>query len=139
MSQGSIYIATACLLDDADRLLVVRKRGTRRFMLPGGKTEQGETSLETLLRELHEELNLTLEADQLVQLGYFQAQAANEPDHQVQADVFVGRLTQPIEVRAEIEASDWVELGSYDPAILAPLLTEKVMPALRRHLLEQTR
>lgn len=34
-------IAAACLLDAQGRLLLVRKRGTRAFMLPGGKHEPG--------------------------------------------------------------------------------------------------
>lgn len=139
MTSLFLNIATACLLDEADRLLVVRKRGTQMFMLPGGKAERGETPMETVLRELHEELGLTLDADHLRHLGHFQAQAANEPDHEVRAEVFVGRLSQAVGIRAEIEESCWIELGSDDCATIAPLLAEKIMPALRRHLIATTR
>jgi 8-oxo-dGTP diphosphatase len=39
-----------------DRLLVVRKRGTGTFILPGGKPEGSEGDLATLAREVDEEL-----------------------------------------------------------------------------------
>ncbi|MCY7264598.1 NUDIX domain-containing protein, partial [Pseudomonas protegens] len=54
MPAATLNIAIACLIDERGRLLVVRKRSTRFFMLPGGKAEPGETPLQTLKRELHE-------------------------------------------------------------------------------------
>ncbi len=39
-----LQIATACLIDPHGRLLLVRKRGTLAFMLPGGKRETGESA-----------------------------------------------------------------------------------------------
>jgi hypothetical protein len=58
MTHTLLDIAAACLLDDAGRLPLVRKRGTRAFMLPGGKREPGESPLQALQRELQEELDL---------------------------------------------------------------------------------
>ena len=40
-------------------LLTVRKRGTSRFMLPGGKLEPGETPVACAVREAAEEIGLT--------------------------------------------------------------------------------
>jgi len=125
-----LKIATACLLEEAGRILVVRKRGTHVFMLPGGKTEAGETPLTALRRELQEELNLKMRESQLQSLGHFQARAANEPDHWVEADVFVGQLTEEVRAQAEIEALDWLELQAQHRIRLAPLLREQVLPAL---------
>lgn len=98
MSTAYLNIATACLLDNENRLLVVRKRGSRLFMLPGGKKDPGETPMATLLRELREELDLSLDSAHLAYLGYFQARAADEPGHEVRADVYVGRLLQKVAV-----------------------------------------
>lgn len=135
MTLTILKIATACLLDTAGRVLVVRKRGTQAFMLPGGKIEIGETPRQALERELHEELNLQMDPSQLESLGHFQARAANEPDHWVEADVFFARLESSVTVQAEIDALDWLEVHAEPQGHLAPLLREQVLPALRERLL----
>lgn len=134
MPNNVLNIAAACLLDDAGRLLVVRKLGSHIFMLPGGKVEIGETPLQTLRRELQEELSLITEESQLQLLGHFQALAANEPDHWVKADVFVGRLAEKVQAQAEIEALDWLTPQTPHRIRLAPLLRQQVIPALLQRL-----
>ncbi len=134
MSPNVLNIATACLFNEAGHILVVRKRGTRLFMLPGGKIEAEETPLQALRRELHEELGLRIEESQLQALGHFQSRAANEPDHWVEADVFVGLVEGEVQVQAEIEALDWLAPRTQQQEHLAPLLREQVLPALLQRL-----
>lgn len=129
----TLDIAAACLIDADNRLLLVRKRNTRAFMLPGGKREPGESAHEALRRELQEELELNLPADALSPLGSFRAAAANEPDTWVEAQVFVARLEQPVEPAAELEELTWLVPGQPLPDTLAPLLREQVLPALAVH------
>ncbi|WP_301151969.1 NUDIX hydrolase [Metapseudomonas otitidis] len=129
----TLDIAAACLIDADNRLLLVRKRNTRAFMLPGGKRELGESAHEALRRELQEELELSLPADALSPLGSFRATAANEPDTWVEAQVFVARLEQPVAPAAELEELAWLAPGQPLPDTLAPLLREQVLPALAAH------
>jgi len=131
---ATIRIAAACLLDDAGRLLLVRKRGTQAFMLPGGKHEPGETSVQALLRELGEELDLHLATSALTSLGHFQANAANEPDMRVDAQVYIAALPHPVQPAAELEELAWLDPAGDHPHNLAPLLREQVLPALLAHL-----
>lgn len=138
MLTNVLKIATACLLDDACRLLIVRKRGTRIFMLPGGKIELGEAPLDALKRELHEELNLEVETSALQSLGHFQSKAANEPDHWVEADVFMGRLNGAVSAQAEIEDIAWLDVHAQQQCELAPLLREEVIPALLQRLIAKS-
>ena len=114
----TLRIATACFLNDAHALLVVRKRGTQAWMLPGGKLDGEETPQQALLRELHEELALTLSADALQPLGQFAAPAANEADTQVSAQVFCASLPaqQVPTIGAEIAAMQWIALDAPLPA-----------------------
>ncbi|MCL3776712.1 MULTISPECIES: NUDIX domain-containing protein [unclassified Actinomyces] len=48
---GPIRVSAVVILDAAGRLLTVRKRGTSRFMFPGGKPEPAETPEHTAVRE----------------------------------------------------------------------------------------
>ncbi|MCJ1887791.1 NUDIX domain-containing protein [Pseudomonas sp. LA21] len=139
MTLATLSIAAACLLDDSGRLLLVRKRGTHAFMLPGGKHEPGETSVQALLRELDEELNLRLTENALTLLGHFHADAANEPDTQIDAQVYLAALPHPVSPAAELEELAWLAPtdlapGKSVPHNLAPLLREHVLPALLQHL-----
>lgn len=128
----TLHIAAACLFDQRGRLLLVRKRGTRFFMLPGGKREPGEDALAALRRELQEELELQLDDAALQPLGQFQAQAANEADTWLHAEIFHAALPHVVQAAAELEELRWLEAGQPLPDDLAPLLREQVLPALQR-------
>jgi 8-oxo-dGTP pyrophosphatase MutT (NUDIX family) len=125
-----LAIAAACLIDAQGRLLLVRKRGTQAFMLPGGKREPGETALAALQRELLEELNLALPAEALNVLGQFHAPAANEPDTWIDADIFIAPLNQSVAAAAELEELAWLDLQAPERDDLAPLLRLHVLPRL---------
>ena len=62
MSSNSLLIRVAAVVfrDGEGRVLTVRKRGTERFMLPGGKPEAGEEFIDTAAREVDEELGLAV-------------------------------------------------------------------------------
>ncbi|CAD5108732.1 NUDIX hydrolase [Zestomonas carbonaria] len=128
----TLHIAAACLFDDQQRLLLVRKRHTRMFMLPGGKRETGEAPLCALRRELREELQLDLPPNAFEPLGRFHAPAANEADTWVAADIFTARLPHAVQAAAELEELAWLEPGAPLHDRLAPLLREQVLPALDR-------
>lgn len=57
------------------RVLSTRSRGKDVWYLPGGKREAGETDLETLAREVTEELGVTIVPETAVPVGVFTAQA----------------------------------------------------------------
>ena len=57
------------------RILSTRSRGKDVYYLPGGKREAGETDLDTLVREIDEELAVSIDAGTARHLGTFQAQA----------------------------------------------------------------
>lgn len=130
MSPRILNIAAACLLDDAGRLLLVRKRGTRMFMLPGGKREADESALQTLTRELDEELNLQLPEAAFTPLGRFNEAAANEADTRVEADIFRAALSHPVAPAAELEELRWLHPDDPRGDDLAPLLRLHVLPLL---------
>lgn len=60
---------------DAGRILSTRSRGKDVYYIPGGKREPGETDLQTLVREINEELAVTIAPESARHVGTFQAQA----------------------------------------------------------------
>jgi 8-oxo-dGTP pyrophosphatase MutT (NUDIX family) len=92
------------------QLLSTRSRGKDRYYLPGGKREPGETDAQTLLREIREELTVTLDPTSLTHAGTFEAPAHGHP-----AGVLVRmtcywapRYTGTIQPAAEIEEVVWL-------------------------------
>lgn len=123
---GTFVVAAVAFVRDG-HVLTVRKRGTHRFMLPGGKLEPGESAHAAAVREVREEIGV--EVDALVLLGEFAADAANEPGHLVESTVYVGELGVAPVASGEIAELRWSDMtGHHDD--LAPLLSEQVIPAL---------
>jgi 8-oxo-dGTP diphosphatase len=55
-------------------ILCARPRGKDVFFIPGGKREGAETDLETLVREIEEELTVFLDPGTAVHVGTYEAQ-----------------------------------------------------------------
>lgn len=124
-----IHVSAAVIVDDADRVLVVRKHGTTRFMQPGGKPEAGESPAQTLIRELEEELGLHLDESDLRPLGTFVSAAANEPGHRVVATAFATTIDPDgVRVQAELAELRWITPAELDTLPLAPLSLEHLLP-----------
>jgi 8-oxo-dGTP diphosphatase len=132
--QRVIRIAAAVIVDDAGRVLLVRKRGTDRFMQAGGKIDPGESASEAVVRELEEELGLVVDAAVLDYWGRFTAVAANELDHVVDAEAFFLALPRAIAssvaAAAEIEELVWAQPNEALALPLAPLTRDILLPRL---------
>ena len=108
---GVVRVVAALITDPEGRLLLVRKRGTEKFMQAGGKPEADETARGALVRELSEELGLTVAESSLAPLGPYVTDAANEPGHRLEAEVFrllvTAGVAAALEPHAEIEELRW--------------------------------
>lgn len=133
-----IRVAAVVICGDDQRILTVRKRGTHRFMLPGGKPEPAEQPHQTAAREAYEEIGLEIDPQRLEHLGQFTAEAANEPGQLVQAEAYVlPAAQQPENLRAaaEIEELRWLSASAIiSGRDIAPLLSTQIIPAWKERL-----
>ncbi|QKW38809.1 NUDIX domain-containing protein [Actinomadura sp. NAK00032] len=60
---------------DSGKILSTRSQGKDVYYIPGGKREEGETDLDTLIREIDEELAIAIVPDTATHVGTFRAQA----------------------------------------------------------------
>ena len=95
-TSADIKVAAVMLFGADEKMLLVRKKGTRHFMQPGGKSEEGEPFPLAACRELHEEVGLELSPEDLIDYGVFSAAAANEPNRLVVAHVFAAFGSSPV-------------------------------------------
>ena len=127
MTSKDIVVAAVVFVRDG-AVLTVRKRGTERFMLVGGKLEPGETPRDCAIRETLEEIGVEVRESEL--LGEFVGDTANEPGHTLHSTVFEAELTSEPQAAGEIDELRWVGLDE-DGDDLAPMLRTSVLPLLR--------
>lgn len=112
------------------RLLLVRKRGSDCFILPGGKPERGEDDLTALSREIDEELGCTLNPRRIRYLGTFRDHAAGLPNTEVVVKLYAGTIVGNPSPRAEIEQLMWFNPRTGTNSELAPSLSNSILPYL---------
>lgn len=75
LAPGRIIDKIAWIYLDGGRILSTRSRGKDVYYLPGGKREPGEGDVDTLVREIEEELTVTIVRSTAEHLGTFWAAA----------------------------------------------------------------
>lgn len=94
------------------RLLCARNHGRERFYLPGGRREAGESDLETLVREVDEELTVSIDPGSAVSVGVFEALAdARDDGLMVRMTCYTATHTGELTASNEIAEIDWLTLA----------------------------
>jgi len=85
------------------RMLAARSRGRDVWFVPGGKRESGESDEQALMREIAEELTVTLDRDSLQFLHVFEAQAHGKPEGEfVRMTCFTADYSGQLQPSAEL-------------------------------------
>ncbi|MDI6807157.1 MAG: NUDIX domain-containing protein [Candidatus Aenigmarchaeota archaeon] len=122
-----VYKVGAIIIKDK-KLLVVKERGVDVFISVGGRPKKSETPVETLTRELKEELNVELTYAK--PFGKFSAEAIGNYDW-INMDAYFVEVAGEIKPSSEIEDFYWVGKDYKQKNIrLAPLLEKVIVPKL---------
>jgi 8-oxo-dGTP pyrophosphatase MutT (NUDIX family) len=110
-----ISLTTAGLVVIKSRkLLLAFSKNKKAWYLPGGKTDQDESTLDGLIREIKEELNIGLKPHELKYYMHISAPAFGERNNTImEQDCYINDLTEIPQTAAEIEALDYFNTASY--------------------------
>ena len=87
-----------------NKVLVTRSKGKDLFYIPGGKRKDGETDIDTLQREIEEELSVKVIPNSAVYFGTFYAEAdGKENDILVKTTCYMADHTGNLNVDNEID------------------------------------
>jgi 8-oxo-dGTP diphosphatase len=105
-----LVLVAACALIDADRRVLIAQRPQGKPMaglweFPGGKIEEGETPEDTIIRELREELAVTVTKPCLAPLTFA---SHNYREFHILMPLFVCRRWQGNPVAQEFQQLKWV-------------------------------
>ncbi|GAB4586414.1 NUDIX hydrolase [Nocardia sp. IFM 10818] len=89
---------------ESGRILCARPAGKDVFYIPGGKREGCETDLETLVREIEEELTVALVEESVAHVGTYEAVV---PEAVVRMACYTADYAGTIAVSSEIEEIAW--------------------------------
>jgi 8-oxo-dGTP diphosphatase len=91
------------------RILCARPRGKDVFYIPGGKREGAETDVQVLLREISEELAVTLRLETVRHVGTYEAdQPGGHPDGAlVRMSCYTGDYSGTLAASSEIDEFAW--------------------------------
>ena len=120
MSRMEIVDKVAFIYLNDKTILSTRSRDKDKYYIPGGKREHGETDIQTLVREVKEELDVNIIESSAEFLGVYQAQAHGKKDGVIvkmtcyTAD-FIGEL------KASSEIAELVWLSYSDIELVSPV------------------
>ncbi|MEU7767511.1 NUDIX domain-containing protein [Nocardia sp. NPDC049190] len=101
------------------RILCARPRGKDVFYIPGGKREGAETDLQTLLREIEEELTVALLPETVAYVGTYEAVHGLGGDPLVRMSCYTADYCGSLAASNEIEEVAWFSYA--DRALVPPV------------------
>lgn len=113
----------ALIYIENQKILAARSRGRDTYYIPGGKREPGESDEGALVREISEEISITLDPSLLQFYGEFQAQAHGQPEGVlVRLRCYTTTERGEVKAAAEIDDASWLAYADRPKVSLAAQL-----------------
>lgn len=105
----------ALLYISEGKILSTRSKGKDKWYFPGGKREPGETDMQTLVREIREELNVEVLENTVRFYGKFDAQAHGKAEGViVRMTCYTACIKGDLLANNEIEEIRWIDSSFID-------------------------
>lgn len=114
-------------------LLVTKSKNKEVFIAPGGKITRKETPTEALIRELAEELGISVLQEHLEIFGLFYAPAAGNEQQTLRMDVFfVKKWSGKLSPNNEVEQILWLTSHIPEEIKVGSIFEHEVIPRLKK-------
>jgi 8-oxo-dGTP pyrophosphatase MutT (NUDIX family) len=124
----------ALIVTNNGSILSTKSKGKNKYYIPGGKRENEETDVQTLTREIYEELNVVIIENTIKYVGTFSAQADSEKEGVIVTMIcYSAEFTGVCEPSNEIEEIRWLNysdieiVSEVDKIIFKHLKQEKLL------------
>jgi 8-oxo-dGTP pyrophosphatase MutT (NUDIX family) len=107
------------------KLLLVKKRGLDKLIMPGGKRRGKESQQQCIIRELKEELNVRVDRTSLKFLGRFEDISAENKNTIVVMELYHGNINGKPQPQQEIEEYMWFAITD-NRNLLSPIIKNKI-------------
>lgn len=101
-----------------NKILLVKVRDNEKYYLPGGKIEADESDIDSLVREMVEELSVTLEASKLTYLDTIVGPAYPDTENEVELRCYTYEGLGQIKKSSEITDVQYIDMN--DTTNIAP-------------------
>ena len=116
----TVIVKVAFLYLQDGKILSTRSKGKDKYYIPGGKREAGESDIETLVREVKEELSVDIIESSAKLYGVFEAQAHGKAEGViVKMTCYTAEFTG--ELKADSEIAEIVWLTTADMEAVSPV------------------
>ncbi|KAA1039931.1 NUDIX domain-containing protein [Macrococcus equipercicus] len=115
-----------------DKILLVKVRENEKYYLPGGKIEKGENDIQALIREIKEELSVTLEENKITYLDTITAPAYPDNENQVELRCYIYENLEKIIKSNEITDIQYIDMAKEN--LIAPAVNILIKKRFRKFI-----